>query len=300
MSQPYDHHFIPVFYLKRWTDKGLLYEFKKVCTGRIVNRRVGPKGTGFERHLYTFDDLPGETAQWLEAAFLKGTDHLASQALQKLLAGDHSPWSVELRSAWSRFVFQLLMRHPHPFSEIRAAATENWLRADADTHREYERLRTPDMPATFDGYIDQQPELAARMRVDLIKSALDNDRLGVRINKLMWEVIDVSNARYPLLTSDWPLENRLGSPNRFVPLPISPRHLFIGAHEPATIRALRSQRVDDLVRTVNRYVVTRARLYVYASDTSQRRFIENWMSREMDRSPFFPTIRRALFAVRRA
>ncbi|MFL5122173.1 MAG: hypothetical protein ACJ8C8_17135 [Microvirga sp.] len=105
--------------------------------------------------------------------------------------------------------------------------------------------------------------------------------------------MDLSAAAYPLSTSDWPMENALGAQNPFVALPIGPRQLFIGTHEETTIRNLRQRSPDEIVATVNGFVVSRARRYVWAVDTSQARFIQNHMSRQMVRPPFFPSMGRA-------
>src|SRR5262245_61693076 len=92
MSQPRDHHFIPVFYLKQWANvDGKLIEYSRPYDGRLVSKPVGPRATGFQRDLYAFQDCPPEVAQYLESVFLKRADAQASGALAKLLAGDSAP-----------------------------------------------------------------------------------------------------------------------------------------------------------------------------------------------------------------
>ena len=121
MSEPRDHHFIPVFYLKQWTNQDCkLIEYSKPYAGKIVAKPVGPKATGFQTDLYSFPHCPPKLAQYLEAAFLKRADMEASIALRKLLSGNTDPWTPTLRSAWSRFVINFIIRHPHPFAEIKA------------------------------------------------------------------------------------------------------------------------------------------------------------------------------------
>ena len=48
MSEPFDHHFVPIFYLRRWAGpdgKGAVYARKG---GRLVISRLNPRSTGFE------------------------------------------------------------------------------------------------------------------------------------------------------------------------------------------------------------------------------------------------------------
>ena len=60
MSVPHDHHFIPAFYLTQWTapDKKLVeYTIKN---GKLIDKSVGPRATGWETDLYAFPELPPE------------------------------------------------------------------------------------------------------------------------------------------------------------------------------------------------------------------------------------------------
>src|ERR1700730_3929286 len=53
MSEPRDHHYVPVFYLSRWADAdGTLSVYAREG-GRIVVSRRNPRSTGFERELYS-------------------------------------------------------------------------------------------------------------------------------------------------------------------------------------------------------------------------------------------------------
>jgi hypothetical protein len=48
MSTPRDHHFIPTFYLKQWTDpNGKLIEYT-IKRGNLIAKPVGPRATGYE------------------------------------------------------------------------------------------------------------------------------------------------------------------------------------------------------------------------------------------------------------
>ncbi len=289
---PRDHHFIPVFYLKKWADStGKLIEYSRPHQSKFCVKSVGPRGTGFERDLYSFNGLPAELAQFLEAKFLARTDELASLVHTKLLSGNTAPWTPETRSAWSRFAVNFLIRHPHPFSEIRTVAYDCWLKPDDITQKEYERLKQPDDPPTFEQWVEiQGNHLADQIRMRLIQGLLDNEPLGTKFNAMLWNVLDLSKSKFRLLTSDWPLYRVFNGDRKMFALPISPTALFSAVTHADIFERMRRDKPDQMVREVNAGVVSAARLYVYASDNSQERFVKNRMSTKQDSQPFFPSL----------
>ena len=49
-----DHHYLPQFYLRNWAGPdGLVLRYTHVATGRVHEKRVGPRGTAFEPDLYS-------------------------------------------------------------------------------------------------------------------------------------------------------------------------------------------------------------------------------------------------------
>ncbi|MGZ9111819.1 MAG: DUF4238 domain-containing protein [Rhodoplanes sp.] len=292
MSSPRDHHFIPIFYLKKWSGPdGKLIQYSRPYPGKFSAKAVGPRATGFEHDLYAFPDLPAELAQFLEMNFLARTDELASMVHAKLLAGNAAPWTPETRSAWSRFVINFLIRHPHPFAEIRAVAHDSWLKPDNITQQEYEKLKHPGDPPTFEEWVlAQGNHLADRIRIRLIQGAMDNEPAGAKLNAMRWDVLDLSKSKFRLLTSDWPLYREINGESKLLALPISPTALFTAVTQAATIEKMRTGKPDDVVRRINMGVVSAARLYVYSSDRSQDRFVMNRMSSQAVRPPFFPNL----------
>ncbi|CAL80028.1 hypothetical protein BRADO6401 [Bradyrhizobium sp. ORS 278] len=292
MSVPRDHHYIPVFYLNHWCGPNeKLVEYARPIGRKVVVKDVGPKATGFKRDLYAFLDLPEETAQFLESHFLAKADELASIVHKKLLLGTATPWTPEIRSAWSRFVMNFLVRHPDPFAEIKAVAHAAWLQPDGITQQRYEELRRPDDPATFEEWVLAQGEhLADRIRIRLIQSVMDNIRVGGRLNGMNWNVLDLSASRFRLLTSDWPLFRELKGERMLFALPISPTKLFTAVTHPDILQKMRQEKPDEVVKTMNAATVAAARRFVYASDRSQDRFIRNRISTAMVKEPFFPSL----------
>lgn len=154
MSAPHDHHFIPAFYLRQWCDptkNDKLIEYS-IPHGKLISKPVGPRATGFERDLYAFPELPPDQAQYIEQWFFDYADLVAADALRMLLSGNHQ-WISETRSAWSRFVIGVHLRHPDAIPELWAAARALWANNAEELQRRYELIRQPGDPATFDVHI---------------------------------------------------------------------------------------------------------------------------------------------------
>jgi Protein of unknown function (DUF4238) len=172
---------------------------------------------------------------------------------------------------------------------------DRWLQPDDITQQEYERLKRPEDPPTFQEWVLAQGDnLADKIRVRFIQAAMDNERLGQRLNAMIWNVLDVSRSRFRLLTSDWPLHRRISGDRHFFALPISPTVLFTVASHADNFENARRKKPDELVRDINMAAVGAARLCVYAQDRSQERFIQNRMATNMEPTPFFPTLVRPL------
>jgi hypothetical protein len=292
MSTPRDHHFIPVFYLKKWTGSdGKLIQYSRPYPGKFAIKKVSPRATGFQTDLYTFPNVPTEIAEYLEAKFLARSDHLASLVHKELLDGTAAPWTNETRSAWARFVINFLIRHPHPFAEIRAVAYDSWMRPDGLTQSEYKKVKQATDPPMFEDWlVAQGNHLADRIRIQLFQSAMDNEVAGAKFNNMSWHVLDLSRSRFRLLTSDWPLYRTIYGEDKLFALPISPTTLFTAVTRASMFRRMQSDKPDNIVRQINAGAVSAARMYVFASDELQERFVRNRMSTRMSGPPFFPSL----------
>jgi hypothetical protein len=294
MNAPRDHHFIPAFYLKQWAGPGgKLVEYTRKG-GKLIPKSVGPRSTGYERDLYAFPELPPGAAQYLEEVFFAYADQKASDALDNHLGLSAFPWTSELLSAWSRFVIALHLRHPDAMPEMRAAAQSIWNASGADYQARYEAMKTQSDPPMLDDYLAQRDPLTpVKVRVNLIIKALDNEIVGAHVNQMKWATIDLAASPQRLVTSDRPVELfNLKEPNGIVSIPIRPAKLFVAVNDAATLDKLRRADPRELVRDGNTFVVSRARRFVWAQDTSQQHFIENRMSTNLEPTPLFPNIGR--------
>jgi len=108
---------------------------------------------------------------------------------------------------------------------------------------------------------------------------------------MKWGLVDVSASQIRLLLSDRPVEfSNLKEPQGFVSMPISPTKLFVAANNPASLVNLRRVKSREIVQHVNQFIVGRARRFVWALDQTQRRFVENQMSKNLEPTPLFPGI----------
>jgi hypothetical protein len=294
MSIPRDHHFIPAFYLKQWAGPGgrLVEHTRK--GGKLLVKIVGPKSTGYERDLYAFPELPAGAVQYLEKVFFAYADQKASDALDNHLGVASFPWTSELVTAWSRFVIGIHLRHPDAMPELREAATSIWDASGVDYQARYDAIRKPTDPPTFDGYLALRDPLAPiKMRVNLIIKALDNEIVCTHINQMRYAIVDLSASRHRLLTSDRPVQIfNLKESNGMLSIPISPTKVFLAVNDNATLDKVRRTAPHTLTSNINTYVVSRARRFVWACDTSQERFIDNRMSTMLEATPLLPNIGR--------
>jgi hypothetical protein len=178
--------------------------------------------------------------------------------------------------------------------EMRAAAKKIWAGSGDDCQARYEAIRGAADPRTFDEYLALRDPLAdVKMRVNLIMAAFDNPIVCAHINQMPQAILDVSASPNRLLTSDRPVHLfNLKARNGMVWLPISPTKLFVAMNDRADFDKLRNRPPRTIVAFANDYVVSRARRFVWAQDTSQQCFVENRMSTNLEPTPLLPNIGR--------
>jgi hypothetical protein len=291
MGDPRKHHFIPSFYLSQWANTNCkLIEFTRKYNKLIV-KPIGPDATGFEIDLYELKDLPAEQRQYLEKVWFNYLDQTAFEALTNHLAEKPpSLWKNEHVNAWSRFVFGIHYRHPHAMPELREAAKAIWEASGTAQQNDWEKIKEPEHPATFDEYLATvDPFTAAKVRLNMIIKVFDNPTLVGHLNQMPYAVIDASAASEQFVTSDRPVcIHNLAKDDGVIFLPISPTKLFVAVNNEKSLEKIGFQTALDLVRRVNDFVVGRARLYVWARDEALEPFIRAKMSMDMEPLPFFP------------
>lgn len=285
-QEPKKHHYIPCFYLKRWCSRtdGRLCELSRPYGERVRPKRVSPAGTGYVNRLYTMRGFPEEHAHQLEERFFRPADGQAHEALCKLeVGGRNVQWTVEQRSAWSRFMMSLLLRCPEDIDNIRYYWRDVLIdEIDLTTEVEYTQLREPDDPSTFKEFLQNQRQAVMEEGLfDTLLMVMDSQEMGSFINSLDWKVLDVSSSPFDLLTSDRPVYQpvALEDPRGCILLPIGPTRLFVAAKSSQIFDILRTKRVQDVVASVNRATVGAAARFVYGSSDAQLGFVQKWFGK---------------------
>jgi hypothetical protein len=117
-QQSIRHHYIPVFYSKRWSgDDDRICEFSRPYK-KIHSQRVYPKQTGFLDRLYEKKGVPKSIAQHVEDVFMKSVDNFAANALSLIETDvEKVKNDAEQRSAWSLFLITLMTRMPEDLTD---------------------------------------------------------------------------------------------------------------------------------------------------------------------------------------
>lgn len=300
-NAPGVHHYIPIFYTKRWAsgDPRTLTRFTHWPSGKFAVDRKAPKGVGWERDGYAFDGFIGEQAAAIELELMKPKDHRASQMLKRLETdGASGNWSNEERYDWTWFIVSLLARGPEDVRSAKVNISREWAipneRMEAryrDVIRDFPGFSAP---ATLREYIATMDEnYGNRLGMKIMADMTDHHAISSLIGNMHWGVRAIETGRQ-LLTSDRPvrLEFPLRSETSFLTLPIGPRHIFVAA---ASVRGLNRLLHDDpriVVERNNRKVVRQARQFVFAADDSERDWVAKHLAKEAQPG-FFDFIRGA-------
>ncbi|WP_316194120.1 DUF4238 domain-containing protein [Bradyrhizobium sp. SZCCHNRI3052] len=286
MEQPRKHHFNPAFYLGRFAGPDGDVREMRLVRGKVILKSRHPDATGFQRDLYRIEGAPEEHSQHLEVHFMSPLDNGAAKALERIEAGDTMDWTAEERSEWVRFIIGFLFRHPASIALIKKHFADVFEGAIEALERHYDEVRGPNDPATFaEAYAQSNPAAAEIHATNMIAELIDNDRLGPTIFEMQWAVLDMTRAKFSVLTSDRPLYMPLplGRPDAYILLPISPTKYFIAARQRATIEALKKLNPTKVVREVNTAIVQQAREFVWGRDDSQRGFVEKHFAKLPER-----------------
>nr|WP_280952640.1 DUF4238 domain-containing protein [Neorhizobium alkalisoli] len=298
-NAPGVHHYIPIFYTKRWAcgHPRMLTRFTRWPSGNFAVDRKAPKGVGWERDGYSFDGFTGDQAAAIELELMKPKDHRASQMLRRLeQRGSSGPWSSEERYDWTWFIVSLLVRGPEDVRSAKANISREWAipnqRMEAryqDVIREFPGFAAP--PSLRDYIASMDENYGYRLGMKIMADMTDHHAISSLIANMHWGVRAVDEGRQ-LLTSDRPvrLEFPLRSEKSFLTLPIGPRLLFLAAKSLRGLNRLLNSDLRVLVERNNRKVVRQARQFAFAADDSER----NWVSKHLAKEPqpgFFDFIR---------
>jgi predicted RNase H-like HicB family nuclease len=152
VTEPLKHHYIPVFYLKRWMGEDERISVFQIRHNDVRVKRKHPSATGYFIGLYTIPGLPEDQAQLLEKEFMQRTDDIAAKALELMLSADGKDLMIPpaLRFGWARFVFSLILRSPESLEKMRAALVKEAEKVVEELRDKYPQVRRPEDPEDFD------------------------------------------------------------------------------------------------------------------------------------------------------
>lgn len=276
MSKEGRHHYIPCFYLQQWAnERSRLIEYSRQSPANVVKARpTSPKGTGYVRGLYRIEDVDPNVVNAIETMFLKPSDGLAADALQSLLRGEILP-RPQLRTSWSRFVLSLMIRYPEAVELMKRQLRDN-------VEKAYQQARKPEEPPTFAEYeaLHGTRDMA-RVHGKLLMDLMQDSRMGRLIFGMHWGVVKFSTYEHNLLTSDRPVVwNIFPLSAHHLCMPINSEMVFIACNTPEA--QLEFQRLDPgaVMAAMNNVVSRQAQTYVYGTDDSQLRFVENRLGKK--------------------
>lgn len=280
---PRRHHYIPEFYLRRWTSgKGTLVQFSKPRPGRneVKALRVYPKQTGFVDRLYELHGVEPEVAHKYETEFFKPVDTKAANVLAKFEAGQFEV-SDEERSAWTHFVLALVLRHPEQVAAFGRYMTDAVERDPSLARRG--RFKLPDGRTADLARI--QDELASgegisRVAMVTLARTIANRPAGEAFINKQWGLIRTPVGAPALLTSDRPIlwEQAMDHPDFCLLMPVGPKRIFFAANWRTMMAArLTGNRTAPFVNLLNDHVVRRAVRFVYGLGEHALPFVQERM-----------------------
>jgi len=276
MTNPKKHHFNPAFSLKPWAGAdSLVCEMRRI-NGTVGVKRVHPNATGFEKNLYRTEGVPTEQEQHLEEKVMKPLDTAASDALEKILSGDATPWTGEERKAWTLYILSLMFRGPDVVQALKTHMAEMWAEGIKTLELNYAKQRRPDDPETFAEFYSKTDPAAAQISAsNLLTEIIHNQRVGPDIMKMHWARIVLTRSRVPLLNSDRPLDRPLGlgDPRAYIAMPVSPTTIFLASNDATLAGRVGGGDHTKAAKLLNLTVVSRAREFVWGNDDQQLEFV---------------------------
>jgi hypothetical protein len=276
------HHFIPVFYLKRWTGSdGKLCEFTRQWKGVVKPKRTHPSGTGYVKRLYE-TVTPGSNSQQIEDLFFKPVDTMASEALEKIYDKKTKlEMNLRERIAWSRFILSLLLRSPEDLDDYKKHYAENWLKTNPRGEERYKQTKADSDPETLSEFlIKTDPAYVHDSSLEVLKTLIENKTLINRMCDFNWHTVTLNNPRHYLMTSDRPviMTNGLARKDSYIVMPIGPRQIFLTAPYENAVLEFKKMTEEQLVTNINYTIVGQAQKYVFGKDDVQLRFVQKYMS----------------------
>ena len=233
-NPPSEHHYIPKFYLKKWTLADQRLCQYSIPFGQTVKPlRVHPSQTGKKDDLYKLYGFPESISQQVESDYLKLVDGNAKHALDYLCENKTISFSnSKLRGAWTQFFLSLLTRMPEDIEAARKAFEISTRKPPETLRRSLESIESissKDNPLSAEEILSHLEVSDKEFAMyEAFMASHTGDRGAGFFSNLSWRVIDFTDTDSTLVTSDRPLvriQDSLDSKRAWA-FPISPNLLF--------------------------------------------------------------------------
>ncbi|WP_212374871.1 DUF4238 domain-containing protein [Acetobacter persici] len=175
------HHYIPVFYLKKWLSKNnakndslTITEFQKTPAG-VKYKYKTPAQTAYGIDLYRRDDLPQSIRDVLEKKVMSIIDNEAS-IIHEALLENKIPNNTHDRSVWARFIMSIIHRNPERVYDLTHSFEKSMQMVSEDIRKNYGKYRNDTNPHSYQELEKQLDPFQNGYDFSLLLSNLMNDR----------------------------------------------------------------------------------------------------------------------------
>lgn len=259
------HHYVPQFFLKRWSNAAGKVHVFSIRNGVIVSSTRTPEYTGFEHDLYGLvANTLGFGLDHIEKRLFGPIDSNAAVVLDKLER--HEVISEDEHIAWTFFLSSLRIRQPDVLAFLRkdgiARMKAALVERDAST-------LPPGAASTKTWFNFNYPgAIEAMTLTHWLPRIILHDGVTAAFGDLRWWIREFDPDEAGLLLSDLPIhwEGGFNSDRFMIQLPIGPHRVFFGARSQDTEKILDAIPPPDLVRRINRTTLASSADRIWASD----------------------------------
>jgi hypothetical protein len=228
-------HWVPQFYLRRWTDPNT----KKLTAFRRVGRyelasECSTRSILSENHLYSVYGLDGSVAFHGESEVFKQIDHDAAEPMRWLADRDWKSMPTEEIEPLYRFIHTLKPRS----RQMRDLFVEHDEVMQADLIGDLRRAGVPNAKEVVESFVGPTPKDRAVER--MLTIARYDGSWREFFGNIPLRVYELGNIDAEFFTSDAPLASKptIEHPEAVHVFPLSPKRCLVASHNAAAVERL--------------------------------------------------------------